>query len=90
MAAPFVLPTSKINKPTVPKWVPPTPTNIDLEWADLRTIELSLLDSPNPAVVSKLVETTKAAIKEDGFLFSTNYGVSLEQVDLSRVKMELS
>ncbi len=53
---------------------------MDLEWADLRTIELSLLDSPDPAVVADLVATTKTAIKEDGFLFLTNYGVSLEQV----------
>jgi hypothetical protein len=36
--------------------------------------------------VSKLVETTKAAIKEDGFLFLTDYGVSLEQVSLRCVK----
>jgi hypothetical protein len=53
---------------------------MDLDWADLRTIELSLLDSPDPEVVAGLVATTKAAIKEDGFLFLTNYGVSLEQV----------
>lgn len=82
MTTPFIPPASNIDKPEVPKWVPPEPTKTDLEWAELRTIELSLLDSPDPAIVSKLVETTKAAIKEDGFLFLTNYGVSLEQVNL--------
>ncbi|KAJ5033596.1 uncharacterized protein L3040_008708 [Drepanopeziza brunnea f. sp. 'multigermtubi'] len=51
-----------------------------LDWAELRTIELSLLDSDDPAVVAELVATTRAAIKEDGFLFLTNYGVSLEQL----------
>jgi hypothetical protein len=76
-----------MNKPEVPKWVPPEPTKMDLEWADLRTIELSLLDSPDPEVVAKLVATTKAAIKEDGFLFLTDYGVSLEQVDPSLLPM---
>lgn len=55
---------------------------MDLDWADLRTIELSLLDSPDPEVVANLVATTKAAIAEDGFLFLTNYGISLEQVRL--------
>jgi len=57
---------------------------MQLDWADLRTIELSLLDSPDARVVAKLVATTKVAIKEDGFLFLTDYGVSLEQVDRSR------
>jgi hypothetical protein len=55
---------------------------MDLDWADLRAIELSLLNSPDPEVVARLV-ATKAAIKEDGFLFLTDYGVSLEQVNLS-------
>lgn len=80
MAAPFNPPTSSAEKPEVPAWIPPQPTKMDLEWADLRTIELSLLDSDDSAVVAGLVATTKAAIKEDGFLFLTNYGISLEQV----------
>ncbi|OWP04495.1 hypothetical protein B2J93_1354 [Marssonina coronariae] len=79
MAAPFA-PPSATGKPQVPTWVPPQPTRMPLEWADLRTIELSLLDAEDPAVVAALVATTKAAIKEDGFLFLTNYGVSLEQL----------
>jgi isopenicillin N synthase-like dioxygenase len=81
MAAPFVPPTSKVRKPEVPKWVPPEPTKMDLDWAKLYTIELALLDSPDPTVVTNLVETTKQAIKEDGFLYLTNYGVSLEQLE---------
>lgn len=81
MAAPFVSPSIVTSgKPVVQKWIPPQPTKENLEWADLRTIELSLLDSPDPDVVAKLVATTKAAIKEDGFLFLTDYGVSLEQL----------
>ena len=84
MAAPFIPVLSSGDKPHIPKWTPPEPTKMDLDWADLRTIELPLLNSPDPEVVAKLVATTKAAIKEDGFLFLTDYGVSLEQVNLSR------
>ena len=83
MAAPFIPVLSSGDKPHIPKWTPPEPTKMDLDWADLRTIELSLLNSPDPEVVAKLVATTKAAIKEDGFLFLADYGVSLEQINLS-------
>ncbi|KAG0647219.1 Gibberellin C-20 oxidase 3 [Hyphodiscus hymeniophilus] len=71
------------NGPRVGKVIPRTlikSNGCSTVSADLRTIELSLLDSPDPEIVSKLVQTTKAAIKEDGFLFLTNYGVSLEQL----------
>jgi len=80
MAPPFAPPVATISKPEVPSWIPPEPTKMNLDWADLRTIELSLLDSADPEVVVRLIETTKLAIKEDGFLFLTDYGVSLEQL----------
>ncbi|CZR64271.1 related to leucoanthocyanidin dioxygenase [Phialocephala subalpina] len=81
MAANFSPPPSVASsKPPVPEWIPPQPTKEKLEWADLRTIELSLLDSSDPEVVRGVVETTKKAIKEDGFLFLTDYGVSIEQL----------
>ncbi len=83
MAAPYTPPVSTSTKPEVPKWVPPETTKMDIDWADLHTIELSLLDSPDTEVVKQLIATTKIAIKEDGFLFLTNYGVSLEQVGFS-------
>lgn len=92
MAAPFVPPTSTSPKPEVPKWVPPEPTKLvgDEDWAQLHTIELNLLDSPDPIVVENLVQTTKAAIKEDGFLYLTNYGVSLEQVCVTFAQEDLT
>jgi isopenicillin N synthase-like dioxygenase len=80
MATPFRPPVSKISKPDIPKWAPPEPTKMDLDWADLHTVDLSLLDSPDPEVVAKLIATTKEAIQEDGFLFLTNYGVTLEDL----------
>jgi hypothetical protein len=39
-----------------------------------------LLDSDDPAVVDGLVQKVKIAIRDDGFLFLEDYGVSLEQV----------
>lgn len=80
MATPFHPPDPTIHKPEVPEWIPPEPTKADLDWAQLRTIDLSLLDSPDPSVVSSLILTTKQAIKEDGFLYVTNYGISLSQL----------
>jgi isopenicillin N synthase-like dioxygenase len=78
-AAAFDPPSSE-GKPEVPKWIPPEPTKEDLDWANLHTIDLSLLDSPDPRVVDDLVELTKKSIKEDGFLYLINYGVSTRQL----------
>lgn len=79
MAAPFTPPSTN-NKPPVSKWIPPPPTQEDLDWATLHTIDLSLLDSPDPTAVDDLVQLTKKAIHEDGFLYLVNYGVSLDQL----------
>lgn len=80
MAAPFKPPMSSARKPTAPKWIPLESTKMSLDWADLHTIELSLLDSPNPDVIAKVVATTEQVIEENGFLFITDYGVSLEDL----------
>ncbi len=80
MAAPFA-PPSTDGKPPVPEWVAPEPTKQNLDWAELHTIDLALLDSPDPKVVAELVATAKTAIRDDGFLFLVNYGVSLEQLN---------
>jgi isopenicillin N synthase-like dioxygenase len=49
-------------------------------FAELKSIDLSLMDSEDPAIVENLVQQVKTAIRDDGFLFLENYGVSLEQV----------
>ncbi|RSH83772.1 hypothetical protein EHS25_005387 [Saitozyma podzolica] len=67
------------GKPFVEQWVRPSTTKLDIDWAQLRTIELSLLDSPDPKVVQNLVDTCRAAIRDDGFIFLTDYGVSYDQ-----------
>ncbi len=80
-SAPFTPPSADIpGKPFVPDWVPPPITQQKENFAELSSIDLSLLDSDDPAVVSGLVQKVKTAIRDDGFLFLENYGVSLEQV----------
>lgn len=80
-AAPFNPPSSDLpGKPFVPEWVPPPVTKEKHNFAQLKSIDLSLLDSDDPTVVEKLIQQVKIAIRDDGFLFLENYGVSLEQV----------
>lgn len=73
-------PANRAGKPTVPDWVPPPITQEKHDFASLTSIDLSLLDSDDPAVVDDLIKQVKRAIREEGFLFLENYGVSLEQV----------
>lgn len=80
-AAPFNPPAPDLaGKPHVPAWNIPPVTQQKEDFIDLTSIDLSHLDSEDPAVVEKLVQDTKRAIREDGFLLLENYGVSLEQV----------
>lgn len=80
-AAPFSPPSADLpDKPFVPEWVPPPVTQQKENFAELTSIDLSLLDSDDPVVVQDLVSQVKRAIREDGFLFLENYGISLEQV----------
>ncbi|KAJ9623795.1 hypothetical protein H2204_011087 [Knufia peltigerae] len=79
--APFNPPAADLpGKPFVPEWIPPPVTEEKHNFAELTSIDLSLLDSGDPAVVDNLVNQVKRAIREDGFLFLENYGVSLEQL----------
>lgn len=77
---PFNPPHNINEKPYVPPWDPPQVTKEEHNFAKLKSIDLSLLDSDDPAVVDNLIQDVKTAIGEDGFLFLENYGVSLEQV----------
>lgn len=74
------------GKPSVPDWIPPPVTKETHNFAQLKSIDLSLLDSADPAVVDNLIKQVKIAIRDDGFLFLENYGVSLEQVSQSSYK----
>ena len=78
--AAFDPPSPISNKLHVPPWNPPPVTQETHNFAQLSTIDLSLMDSPEPKVVQGLVQQVKRAIRDDGFLFLENYGVSQEQV----------
>lgn len=87
--APFNPPPADLpGKPEVAPWIPPPVTQEKHNFAELQTIDLSLLDSDDPAVVDALVQQVKQAIREDGFLFLENYGVSLEQVLIQSYHLE--
>ncbi|KAL4945425.1 hypothetical protein BDV06DRAFT_209531 [Aspergillus oleicola] len=80
-AAPFNPPSPTLSgKPFVPEWNAPPVTKQIEGFATLKSIDLSLLDSEDPAVVENLIQKVKVAIRDDGFLFLENYGVSLEQL----------
>lgn len=68
------------GKPEIPPWDKPEPTKENLDWADLRTLDLSLLDG-TPEEQAELVETTRLVIQVDGFLFVKNFGMTEEQLD---------
>ncbi|KAL4994960.1 hypothetical protein BDV10DRAFT_203429 [Aspergillus recurvatus] len=80
-ATPFNPPSPNLpGKPFVPEWNPPPVTKQAEGFATLKSIDLSLLDSKDSAVVDRLIQQVKVAIRDDGFLFLENYGVSLEQL----------
>jgi isopenicillin N synthase-like dioxygenase len=80
-STPFNPPPADLpDKPYVPAWIPPPVTKETHNFAQLKSIDLSLLDSNDPAVVDDLIKKVKIAIRDDGFLFLENYGVSLEQL----------
>ena len=66
--------------PTIKPWVAPPETKGDVKWANLRTIDLSKVDSPDPAVQKEVFEEFRTAIKEDGFLYLVNFGLTQDQV----------
>lgn len=78
-------PPSPDGKLFIPDWIPPAPTKTEQDWADLHTIELSRLDSDDPKVVEELIDLARIAIKEDGFLYLKDYGVSLDQVSQTAI-----
>jgi hypothetical protein len=79
MAAPYN-PIINPNGPYLEPWVPPSPPTETLDYAKLHTIDLALVDSPNKSVRDELIATCKEAIRDDGFLYLVNYGVSLDQL----------
>lgn len=65
------------GKEPIPKWVPPPQTKEDLEWVDLRVLDLALLDG-TPEQQKQLEQTCKDALTNEGFLLIVNHGVDDE------------
>lgn len=77
------LPRLRLNssgKPTIPEWVPPPETKLDLEWQPLRVLDLSLLDG-DLEQQKTCEETCKKALMNEGFLLISNYGVEPKDVE---------
>jgi hypothetical protein len=74
------MPVAVPIKPPMRPYVAPPETKADVEYANLRTIDLSKFDSPDGAVRDSLFEEFKKAIAEDGFLYLVNFGLTQEQV----------
>lgn len=81
VTAPFNPPSPDLpGKPYVRPWDAPPITKETHNFAQLTSIDLGKMDSDDPKVVAEVVEEIKVAIRDDGFIFLENYGVSQEQV----------
>ncbi|KAJ5907559.1 hypothetical protein N7495_000241 [Penicillium taxi] len=70
----------KSTEPTLAPWVEPPTTKEDLAWANLETIDLSLLDSSDLEVKQALYVKTKKALGVDGFILVSGLGVDPETI----------
>ena len=77
------MPTLRLNKegkPPVPHWTRPPLTKMDLEWASLRTLDLSLLDG-KPEQQEEAKQIFADSMENEGFLHIKNYGVPPDEVN---------
>ena len=76
------MPVAVPTKPAMRPYIAPPESKANVEYAQLRTIDLSKFDSPDTDVRDSLFEDFKKAIAEDGFLYLVNFGLTQEQVRL--------
>ncbi|KAG7530529.1 hypothetical protein FFLO_04955 [Filobasidium floriforme] len=69
-------PRQLLERPNLSPWVEPETTKSVSDWAELETIDLTLLDSQDPDVRATLLKQTKKALSVDGFMLVTGLGVS--------------
>ncbi|KAK7036060.1 flavonol synthase/flavanone 3-hydroxylase [Favolaschia claudopus] len=60
----------------IPAWKPPPPTQCELPWADILTVDLSKYDSDRQG----LVQTIATALERDGFFYVTGHGIAPEKL----------
>ncbi|KAJ7142076.1 hypothetical protein C8R43DRAFT_1089080 [Mycena crocata] len=72
----------------VPKWQSPRPTQHELPWADILTVDLSLYESHR----EDLVKTVATALERDGFFYVVGHGINAEtlsrQFDLAQLTFD--
>ncbi|KAN0064905.1 hypothetical protein ACQY0O_001962 [Thecaphora frezii] len=66
----------------IPAWTPPMPTqHKDIDWAPLRTLDLSKVTGDDfTEVPADVVKEVGDAFNKDGFIYAENHGLSWEQV----------
>jgi hypothetical protein len=69
----------KSGKPTIPPWVAPPETKLDLEWQPLRVLDLSLFDG-TPEQQKECQDICQSALTKEGFLLLVGHGVADEDV----------
>ncbi|KAJ8083855.1 hypothetical protein AAF712_000773 [Marasmius tenuissimus] len=57
--------------PSLPKWEAPETTELDVEWADILTVDLSLYEDKR----QELIDTIQTALQRDGFFYVVNHGI---------------
>jgi hypothetical protein len=65
--------------PVISKWKRPVKTNEELEWADIKVIDLSKFDEPGGK--SELAEELRDAVHHTGFFSITGTGFTQDEVD---------
>ncbi|KAF1357715.1 2OG-Fe(II) oxygenase superfamily protein [Lizonia empirigonia] len=65
--------------PAIPKWKRPGKTSEDLDWADIKVIDLSTFDKPGGR--QKLAEDLRDAVHSTGFFSIVGTGFTQEEVD---------
>ncbi|KAJ3906265.1 hypothetical protein F5879DRAFT_1070996 [Lentinula edodes] len=61
----------------LPSWKAPPPTQEEVEWADILTVDLSLYETNKP----KLIETVQTALQRDGFFYVLGHGIDVEELN---------
>jgi hypothetical protein len=60
----------------VPKWNPPQPTEHNLPWAEILTVDLSRYETHQ----EELIQIVSTALERDGFFYVVGHGITSETV----------
>ncbi|KAK0211797.1 hypothetical protein IW262DRAFT_362964 [Armillaria fumosa] len=69
--------TTLASPPPLPRWEAPKVTEVEVEWADIPTVDLSLYDTNK----NELIQTVEKALSRDGFFYVVGHGISPETLN---------